>query len=121
LYKPYVAIGELVSDQLTIKILPGYIKNQVKQYGELVLFTLEDMTLDATKGMGIKTPGWWYINKYVSKGITRYRNELLVAVNLNDEIVPVMEPIKPIEIVPVMEPIKPVKSTKSDVNVSTKK
>jgi hypothetical protein len=121
LSKPYVATGELLSDQLKIKVLPGYIKSQVKQYGELVLFTVEDMTLGATKEMGIKTPGWWCINKYMSNGVTRYRNELLVAANINDEIPPVVEPIIPFEIVPVVEPIKPVKFTKSDANVSTKK
>jgi hypothetical protein len=124
LVKPYVATGKLVSEQLKIKVLPGHIKSQVKKYGELVLITVEDMTLDYTKEIGIKTPGWWCINKYVTNSVTKYRNELLVAVTIHDEIIPIVKPIKPIEIVPEIEivPIfEPIKPAKSDVKISTKK
>lgn len=124
LFKPYVASGELVAAEMKIKILPGYIKSQVKMtgVGVLTLITIQDMDLPNTKNMGIMTPGWWYINKYESGTNIKYRNELLIAISINDEILPkssvtsssIIENI-------VVSPIEEIKLTKPEPKISPKK
>ena len=90
LNKPYKYIGELSPDKMYLKVLPSYIKSQVRLIGELVLITIEDFILDSIKEQGITTPGWWYIN---TNGL-RKKLELIMPISINDEILPaVIEPV----------------------------
>jgi hypothetical protein len=121
LNKPYHAIGDLVADKMKVKLLPGYMKSQVKNSGELVLITVQDMELQTTKDMGIKTPGWWYIHEYVVNGAVEIRTELLVAVNTNDRVL--VEPVAPITIDNVVEksPLTENKLIKTEPKITPKK
>jgi hypothetical protein len=85
--KPYEYIGEILSDSIKLKKIPGYLKSQIKLYGELLLITVEDLSLDKFKSKGIDTPGWWYIYD---------RNvELLYPITTRDIITPEIKESKP--------------------------